>query len=464
MRQAAARLASATKCAWSALGRCGRDRNGGVALNLALVAPVLAIAAGAAIDYAHLTDMRRKMQTAADAAALAATREMRLATNDSARAATVARQFVDMHLSAQGVVSYSVVATPVAPGTPPKPPVAGDPSRIAPMSRLVDPSGDTPTSPTSSGSGVDVVISMQATGFFSTLLGQSSTTINVRAEARATSSLPVCLIALDPTAQRALMLAFAAKLEAPGCSVYSDSVDSAGLSVTGFSALRSGFNCSSGGREGMGLNFEPQPQLDCPQIPDPLAARPPPPNPGCTENDMVIAAGVRTLMPGTYCGGLKITSTANVTFSPGEYIIKDGALEISGAAVARGSYVGFHLVGGASVIKFSDSATVELSAPKAGAMAGILFFEDRAAPLGRTHEVASDNVRVLLGTIYLSRGMLRVTARNRVGDMSSYTVVVARRVHIVGTPALFLNTAYSATDVPVPEGLGPNTGAPRLVR
>jgi hypothetical protein len=97
-------------------------------------------------------------------------------------------------------------------------------------------------------------------------------------------------------------------------------------------------------------------------------------------------------------------------------------------------------------------------------MAGLLFFEDRAAPLARTHEVSSNNVRVLLGTIYLPQGDFLVVATSRVGDMSAYTVVVARRVSLIGTPSLFLNAAYSSTDVPVPEGLGPNVGAARLVQ
>lgn len=464
---------------WGLLRAFRRNGGGGVAITFALAAPVLAIAVGVAVDYSRFIEMRRKMQAAADSAALAATREMRLAQNDTTRASTVARHFVDFHLAAQGLGGYDVQAAPLGAQPAPAQPAPAARSPSMTMARTtstadslttdftttpVPSTGGPGTTASLSGPGVEVAISMPAGGFFASLLGQGAVTISVRAQARATSSLPICMISLDPTQNRAMLLGVAARLEAPGCAVHSDSTASASMSVTGFSALRAGFSCSSGGIEGAAMHYTPLPQLDCPPVPDPLASRASPPVGGCTSTDLVISDGVRTLMPGVYCGGLKITGTANVTFSPGEYVIKDGRLEISGQAVARGSYTGFYLTGNNAQLKFSGQATVELSAPKVGPMAGLLFFEDRAAPPARAHEVSSNNVRVLLGTIYLPSGDLIVIATSRVGDMSAYTVVVARRVSLIGTPALHLNAAYSSTDVPVPEGLGPNSGAARLVR
>ncbi len=434
----------------------GRDRAGGVALTFAIAAPVLAIAIGVAIDYGRFIDMRRKMQAAADSAALAATREMRLAQNDTTRASTVARQFVDSHLAVQGLGGYDVQAAALL-AQPAPAPVARGPAPTA----LPTPTSDPRSGP---GPGVEVAISMPAGGFFTSLLGQGAVTISVRAQARATGGLPICMISLEGSENQAMKLVPAATIEAPGCAIYSDSTHANGLAATGQSVLRAGFTCSSGGVVGAAGNFAPYPQLDCPQIPDPLASRAPPSSAGCNFDNVVIATGLRTLLPGVYCGGLKIDGDANVTFSPGEYVIKDGVFEITGGAIARGSYVGFYLLGANAQLKFAGNATVELSAPKVGPMAGLLFFEDRNAPLGRAHEISSDNVRVLLGTIYLSRGDFSVISRNRVGDMSAYTVVVARKVRLTGTPSLFLNIAYSSTDVPVPEGLGPNAGAARLVQ
>jgi hypothetical protein len=96
-----------------------------------------------------------------------------------------------------------------------------------------------------------------------------------------------------------------------------------------------------------------------------------------------------------------------------------------------------------------------LTAPKSGALAGILFFEDRSAPLARKFRIASEYARQLLGTIYLPRGMFYVGSNNPVANESAYTVVVARQVRMDAGPNLVLNSNYGGTDIPVPEGVGP---------
>jgi hypothetical protein len=107
------------------------------------------------------------------------------------------------------------------------------------------------------------------------------------------------------------------------------------------------------------------------------------------------------------------------------------------------------------VIKFKDRAVIELGAPKDGPMAGILFFENRAAPEGRNFEISSDSARKLLGTIYLPRGVLKGGGKGRIAAFSAYTIIVAERIDLSGAQ-LVINADYAASDVPVPVGLGPN--------
>ncbi|MBL8588603.1 MAG: pilus assembly protein [Methylobacteriaceae bacterium] len=481
LRAAAARLAALRRC-----------RRGGVALNFALVAPALLIAAGMAVDYAQMTDLRRKMQEAADAAALAAARELRLANTDPQRARELAQKYVDAHLAARGLTGYTVNASVVASAPSTQPPAGGGGAgggggggggtggggyvdmsmkTSSTESALSTPGVAAPApapapAPVAGGTynGVAVHVAFPVQGAFSQLLNRGQTTLNARAEARLTGGMPLCMIGLDGT-NKAVSLDKTSRLEAPGCSIYSDSTDPAGLSVVDSASLRSGFTCSAGGMGGGAANYSPLPQLDCPPMPDPLAARPPPSYSACDYQNLTITGlGFRTLLPGVYCGGLKISGGQYIQFAPGEYVIKDGPLDVSGVTILRGTNIGFYLVGEASVIKFTDAATIEFTAPKTGPMAGILFFEDRAASIGRKHEVASDFVRVLLGTLYFPRGHLRITSRYKVGDMSAYTIIVARRLELSGAPALYLNAAYSSTDVPVPAGLGPNGGSTRLTR
>jgi hypothetical protein len=94
-----------------------------------------------------------------------------------------------------------------------------------------------------------------------------------------------------------------------------------------------------------------------------------------------------------------------------------------------------------------------LTAPKDGSLAGLLFFEDRSATTNGTHSISSDDARVLLGTIYLSRGTLVVDASKPVADQSAYTAIVARTLRLKAGPNLVLNSDYGSTDIPVPAGL-----------
>jgi hypothetical protein len=70
-------------------------------------------------------------------------------------------------------------------------------------------------------------------------------------------------------------------------------------------------------------------------------------------------------------------------------------------------------------------STIVLKAPILGDLAGLLDFEDRNSPKGQTHQILSDNARVLLGTIYLPQGQLYVDANQPIADLSDYTIMVA---------------------------------------
>jgi hypothetical protein len=55
---------------------------------------------------------------------------------------------------------------------------------------------------------------------------------------------------------------------------------------------------------------------------------------------------------------------------------------------------------------------------------------------------------------------LKVDANGKVADLSAYTVIVARQLD-VASANLVVNSDYGGTDVPVPDGVGPNS---RFVR
>ena len=193
-----------------------------------------------------------------------------------------------------------------------------------------------------------------------------------------------------------------------------------------------------------------------------------------------ITKGFHSIDPGTYCAGLEITETAQVTLRPGVYVMKNGPLVVKKTASMTGENVGFYFTGDKGGLLFDKDTTISLTAPKDGVMASLLFFEERwvsnpdpallsdgllpappAPPTDqpvRQYRIISNNARMLLGTIYLPAGRLIVEAKKPIGDLSAYTVVVARLVNLYEGPNLVLNARYGASDIPVPEGVGPRSG------
>jgi len=418
-----------------------RSNKGGTAITFGLLTPVLLMGIAAAIDYGTFERGRGRLQAQVDAAAIASAREMQLAQTDTSRIVAVAEHFVHSAEPQASVVT-----------------------RV-----------DT--------TAMSVTVSAQKTydpkvgAFF----WKKAPTIAVSATAKLSGSLPLCLLALDPKAPATVSLEASAMMTATGCMVYSDSTNPGGLQAKDQATLTAGLVCTAGGKaKTHGATLTPAPVTDCPQMADPLKSRTPPSDTTCRFNNTVVSGVMQTLQPGVYCNGLKITDGAEVTLGSGVYIIKDGPLIVDRGGTLKGAQVGFYLTGPSSNLTFAADSTISLSAPKDGPLAGLLIFDDptgASAPAippyalpvpivgalvgnllkgpPREHKILSDNARMLLGTIYMPQGRLIIDANKPIADKSAYTVLVVRRIDLHSGPNLILNSDYSATDVPVPPGVGP---------
>ncbi len=404
------------------LARLPRDRRGGTAVTFGLLAAGLLGASGLAIDYANLANCRSDLQRIADTAALSAAREFRLGNADATTIGRVATAYARGALDQHGLTAEI-----------------------------------TPTVDTTAKTVTVRLVGTVAT-YMIHLADDTSAHASVQATAKVVGGAPICVIGLNTNQQQTVHLSQSAKLKAPGCSVYSDSSNGKGLYIQDDATLDAAFICSSGGKEKLGAGtFNPTPQTDCPVIPDPLAARPEPPVPStCSRTNYVISFGTAILKPGLYCGGLTVKGTAHVRLEPGVYVIKDGDFLVTDFASFTGTNVGFYLTGSDPRLRFERAATVSLTAPKTGPLAGILVFEDRSVSHIVKHEISADNANTLLGTFYIPRGQLDISANRPVADKSAYTIVVADRFTLAAGPTMVLNTDYNSTDVPVPEGVGPN--------
>jgi Flp pilus assembly protein TadG len=446
-----------------------RDARGSTAITFALALPAMLGAGGAAIDYASTMAAKAKLQAVADGAALASAKELRLGNSSATTATQVARAYVTSALPDPSVVFSDSVA--------------------------------------SDNSSITVNLQQSVQTNLLQFVNASLATVHASATAKVVGGQPICVVALEAQAYKTIYLQQNASINASGCSIYSNSKSKFGIVVMDKSAVTAAFACSAGGVAIRGGKFAPSPMIDCPPIPDPLASRAPPTYSGCSQTNLAITSGATTLYPGVYCGGLSISGGATVNLASGVYIIKDGSLTVTGGATLKGTNVGFYLTGSQAFLDFETQSTIDLSAPTTGVLAGFLVFGDRAASgdtlhtgLGNTtgtgrpwessssdnwdssgggngsssgssssgsssgwsngsigvHYIVSNNARNLLGTIYLPNGRLFVGAQNPIADQSAYTIVVARQFSLAAGPTMVLNSNYSATDVPVPDNLGPN--------
>ncbi len=407
---------------------------GNMAVIFALTLPAIVGGAALAVDIGRLVEERSNLQAVADAAALAAANELYLANTDEQQVLSVAESFA--RANAADETGTLIVAASIK--------------------------RDGKSSPV--GNAVDVTLSKSVHVTIAHYVAPSLVDISVYSRARVSGGTRICVIGLADDNNSTILLDDSATMTAPTCSVYSNSTKEKGLSAVKSSYLRSEMTCSAGGVDGGLSNFRPAALTDCPQIEDPLERRAEPSVGPCSDTKLIIKDQSRTLMPGVYCGGLKITGSASVTAKPGVYVIKGGNLIVDKTASLSGQNVGFFFAGKNSTFTFSKEAAVDLTAPKSGEMAGLLFFQTRSANSNQTFRITSNYARNLIGTIYLPTGVLVVDADMAVADKSAYTAIVVKRLELKSTPNLVLNTNYNLTDVPVPDGVGEVKGGVFLER
>lgn len=436
-------------------------QQGSIAIVAALTITALMMATGLAVDYISLIRQRAELQAAADASAIAGAREINLATSDTSQIRVVADNYARINLG----LSMKQSGSSDKSGSTGYLTDASAPSMLSASSS--DGGGGSSGDGTGGGGGgvtvtttmgdnassITVEIERTWTPYFARIFSRTPSSVKASATAQLVGTGKICVLALDETSAGAVSLTKKADLEALQCGVYSNSTHTSGIVSSGTSLLKAKLTCSAGGVSGTGSNYTPYPTTDCPPMLDPLTDRQPPVVGSCDFNNYYSSEWEETLQPGVYCGGIEIGQGTIVNFKPGVYIVKDGPFVVGSNAIVRGDNVGFYLDGDTATFEFTSKATIELTAPNDGDLAGILFFEDRNAPLLRDHKIFSENARILLGTFYLPNGRLVVKTAKPVADQSAFTAIIARQLSLDLNPTLVLNTDYSATDIPVPSGL-----------
>ena len=292
------------------------------------------------------------------------------------------------------------------------------------------------------------------------------------ATAKAANPAPIgCLYALDPTASNAFSIAGSTIYS--GCSAIVESTSSSAFEMEGSETFYLENHSEVGVVGGWQLNNQKlwdtisnqqvQPiQVTSPG--DPLAGIAAPTSGTIVSTshanfDMNNKPPNDTLSPGVYCGGLTIGNTngAWFTMSAGTYIMAGGGLVINSQAKVTGmgvtvyntSSTGWGCSGSSSYtpMTISGQATVTLSAPTSGSLAGILLFGDRAgcSTLGSCQDqINGESTTTLNGALYFKTDQLTFSGSNTSGFM----MLVADKIYINGN-ASFGNNGNPFDDITV---------------
>jgi hypothetical protein len=402
-----------------------KSEAGGLTAIFALTAPVIAGAIALGIDAGRAELAHKEALHAAEAAAV------------SASVAFLANNNNDINLEATNIAAkYGFTAASQSTITVNRPPLSG---------------------PYAGNTGaVEVIITQPQPSHFATLVWPGLLTVTGRAVAMGGDK--ACIIALDPTASGAVGEQGSVTAAAQNCSVYSNSSDSSSVSVGG-SATLSALTVNAVGSVYGTSSITTQAGIYTNQLPirDPYASVNMPSYSGCNQTNVSYKNTV-TIYPGVYCKGMTLNAGAVVTLSPGVYVFDQGQLKINGGATFQGSGVTLVFTSSTgnnnswATANINGGAVVNLTPQTSGPYAGIVFYGDRAMPVGTTFGLGGGAYQYIGGAIYLPKGA--VSYYGNAGTNANCTQIVGDTITFVGNSTLGLSCPYSGVRY---------SGAPRIL-
>lgn len=409
-------------------GRFVRETRGSIALKFAFIGPAVLLLGVGAIDLLAVSAAQGRLQSIADAGALAAAPALALAA-DGAAARERAAAFVSAEMS----------QWPEAPS-------------YQGRYEIVDQGGQR---------AIHVRLEGHRPSFFANMLPPGGWQFVGDATATSVGLVPLCVLVTGDRGKQLLYVKDSSRMNAPSCMVHSNrdiEVKGGSISAAAVQAVTSA--------EG---HISPTANTGAAPIDDPFSNLDLEREAGlgllCTVGELTnrirVTSGTHYIPPGRHCGGIEAKGTARVVMEPGEHFFLRGHLVVDETARLEGRDVVLFF-DQASKFEFKDQARVNLDGRKSGDYAGIVMGSMRDNR--QDFVISADHVESLLGVIYVPAARLIVEGTADVARDSAWTVIVANEVQLKGSPSLFINANYDASDVPVPAGVGPRAGGSRLIQ
>jgi Flp pilus assembly protein TadG len=424
-----------------------RAQRGVILVLLGVMMAVLVGFMGLAIDVGLMFWVRRRAQTAADAAAMTAVLEMkRGSTFQNASNAAVIDSGLNGFTNGQSNTTVTINRPPLSG------PMAGD------------------------NQAVEAIVSRTVPAYFMRIMGRNSMVIRARAVGRLGAG-NACVYALNPTASSAFFITGTVNVSF-----------ACGVQVASNHSARA-FNMNGGARLAMtnndrvqvvggwdisgqsqvtgstGQNLSP---INTSSVTDPFAHYGPPSTAGLNTisangrrtYDMNAQPPGRAIPPGIYCGGLKILNTGGQTFTMnGMYIMAGGGLSIMSQARVTGTNTtifnsqssfypqctGNHPY---DPIDFEGQAVVRITAPTSGPNEAMGIVQDRrvTGQLNRDNKLVGGSNLTIDGVLYFPTTPLLFSGNN---SANGYQFIVADKISINGSSTVGVNYSSLSSGSPI---------------
>lgn len=323
-----------------------RDKSGSTLIAFATTLPMLLAGSGAAMMYGFQVMTVSDMQAALDAGTLAGTAmsgsassDMRLANADSA---------YDWNFNiekghVEGTTNFWVQG-------------GGDPKFAATKWE------------------VSGTASAKIRNPFSFVIGDPWLPVVASSTATKLESDPVCLLALNASADETIEMRGQPKIAVKGCAVQANSRSDEAISQTSKAFMSASMIGATGGYTGTG--YDPSPMTGTVPLDDPYADVRFPSSSTCDYNNVKITKKTVTLNPGVYCGGLTVKAGARVHLEPGIYVMKDGPLWVNSDGDLDGEEVMIGFTGPGATIRMDGSSQASLTSPASGTYMNMQFMQE----------------------------------------------------------------------------------------
>jgi hypothetical protein len=262
-----------------------------------------------------------------------------------------------------------------------------------------------------------------------------------------------CLLALDPSADGAVTAVGAVEIEAEGCGIAVNSNSDEAFDLTGNVSISiSDLNIAGGMDVGANVDLEyDSAATNSSRIPDPYQNLEVPDYDGCDYTDFSVT-GDAVLEPGVYCGGISISGNGDIEFEPGVYIIDGGDFRVTGNGTMTGEEVSFILTDSNESdygqLNISGGKEIAFTAPEEGdEMAGVVFYQDRNAPdSGQCNSLTGTSAIELQGAAYFPSQCFTIGGNNDSSSSQSdpCTRIIAKTIKLHGNPAMGNNCEGTA--------------------